>query len=61
VERPLIRSDETLRLERGMNVAVHPGCATATMFVVIGDNYLIEDNGAGECLHQTPKRVFELT
>jgi hypothetical protein len=44
-----------------MNVAVHPGHGTATVFVVIGDNYLIEDNGPGECLHETPKRVFELT
>jgi hypothetical protein len=24
VERPLIRGDETMRLEAGMNLAVHP-------------------------------------
>jgi len=60
IERPLIRSDETMSLEKGMNMSVHPAYATSSMFAHICDNYLIEKNGVGECLHKTPKQVFEL-
>lgn len=60
VERPLVRSDEPMTLENGMNMAVHPSYATSSLFVVICDNYLVEPDGAGGCLHKTPKRVFEL-
>jgi len=60
VERPLIRSDETMTLEAGMNLAVHPGFATESIFAVICDNYIVEDGGVSECLHRTEKRLFEL-
>jgi Xaa-Pro aminopeptidase len=60
VERPLIRDDETMSIEEGMNVAVHPGHASGSMFAVICDNYMIEANGPGECLHKTEKKVFEV-
>lgn len=60
IERPLIRSDETMNLEKGMNMSVHPAYATSSMFAHICDNYLVEGNGASECLHKTPKRIFEL-
>ena len=60
VERPLIRSDESMSLEVGMCLAVHPGYETPSIFAVICDNYLIEAAGPGECLHATPKRIFEL-
>jgi Xaa-Pro aminopeptidase len=60
IERPLIRSDETMNLEKGMNMSVHPSYATSSMYAHICDNYLIEENGVSECLHQTPKRIFEL-
>jgi len=60
VERPLIRADETMRIEPHMNLAVHPGYETSAIFAVICDNYLIESDGPGECLHRTPKQVFEL-
>ena len=42
-----------------MNLAVHPGYETASIFAVICDNYLIESDGPGACLHKTPKRIFE--
>jgi Xaa-Pro aminopeptidase len=61
VERPLIRRDETMELAAGMNLAVHPGFETPSVLGVICDNYLIGPNGAGECLHRTEKRIFELT
>jgi len=60
IERPLIRPDETMNLEKGMNMSVHPAYATNSMFAHICDNYLVEENGASECLHQTPKQIFEL-
>jgi len=60
VERPLIRGDETMTLEAGMNLSVHPGYETPSIFAVICDNYLIEADGPGACLHKTPKRVFEI-
>ena len=47
VERPLIRADETMAIEEHMNLAVHPGYETASIFAVICDNYLIEAGGPG--------------
>jgi Xaa-Pro aminopeptidase len=60
IERPLIRSDETMNLEKGMNMSVHPSYATTLMYAHICDNYLVEEDGASECLHKTPKQIFEL-
>jgi Xaa-Pro aminopeptidase len=60
VERPLVRCDETMTIEEHMNFAVHPGYETPSIFAVICDNYLIESDGPGACLHKTPKQVFEV-
>jgi Xaa-Pro aminopeptidase len=60
VERPLIRRDETMPLEVGMCLAVHPGYETPSLFAVICDNYLMEADGPSECLHRTGKKIFEL-
>ena len=60
VERPIVRSDETMPLDEGMNMAVHPAFATSSTFSVICDNYLIERDGPSECLHGTPKEIFEV-
>jgi Xaa-Pro aminopeptidase len=60
VERPLVRFDETMALEENMNLAVHPGYQTASLFAVICDNYLIGRDGPSECLHRTEKKVFEV-
>jgi Xaa-Pro aminopeptidase len=60
VERPLIRADETMAIEETMNLAAHPGYETPSIFAVICDNYLIGPDGPGECLHKTPKQVFEV-
>jgi len=60
VERPLIRSDETMTIEAGMNLAVHPGYETDSVFAVICDNYIVESTGPGACLHRTPKQIFEV-
>ena len=60
VERPLIRADETMRLQANMNLAVHPGYETERLFAVICDNYMVEEAGPSACLHVTQKQVFEL-
>jgi Xaa-Pro aminopeptidase len=60
VERPLIREDETMVIEGGCNLAIHPTHATRSMCAHICDNYLIDHDGSTSCLHQTPKRIFEL-
>jgi Xaa-Pro aminopeptidase len=60
VERPLIRADETMRVEEHMNFAVHPGYETGSIFAVICDNYFIEAGGPSACLHNTPKQIFEV-
>jgi Xaa-Pro aminopeptidase len=60
VERPLIRQDDDMELRQGMCLAVHPGYETPSLFAVICDNYVIEENGVGECLHQTKKQIFEV-
>jgi Xaa-Pro aminopeptidase len=60
VERPLLRADETMTIAENMNLAVHPGYETPSIFAVICDNYLIGSGGPGACLHKTPKQVFEL-
>lgn len=60
VERPLIRADETMAIENGCNLAIHPTHATKTMCAHICDNYLIDTDGGGSFLHRTPKQIFEL-
>jgi Xaa-Pro aminopeptidase len=60
VERPLIRADETMPIEADMSFAVHPTYESPSIFAVICDNYLIGPDGPGECLHKTPKQIFEL-
>jgi Xaa-Pro aminopeptidase len=60
VERPLIRNDEDMTIEEHMVIVCHPGILNERMFVHNTDVYLIEAQGASECLHQTPKKVFEL-
>ena len=55
-----MRADETMVLEENMNLAVHPGYETNSIFAVICDNYLVGAKGPTECLHKTPKQLFEI-
>ena len=56
----MLRADETMVIEANMNFAVHPGYETPSMWTTICDNYIVEENGVGECLHKTEKKVFEV-
>jgi Xaa-Pro aminopeptidase len=60
VERPLIRNDEPMHIEEHMAIVVHPGILNERMFVHNTELYLIEKNGPGDCLHRTPRQIFEL-
>lgn len=60
VERPSLRDDDPLTVERDMNIVVHPTFQTETAYAWICDNYMIEANGVSDCLHRTEKKVFEL-
>jgi Xaa-Pro aminopeptidase len=60
VERPLIRQDETMAIEENMLIVCHPGIHNERMFIHNTDVYLIGPGGPSECLHKTPKEVFEI-
>ena len=60
VERPLIRDDEDMQIASDMLIVCHPGILNERMFVHNTDVYLIGENGPTECLHVTPKQIFEI-
>ena len=59
VERPLIREDESMAIEPGMCFAIHPTIVREGSAAFVCDNFVVTE-GAGEWLHQTPKKVFEI-
>lgn len=60
VERPLIRHDETMEIEKGMNFAVHPGYVTGSVFGIVCDNFFVGEDGTTERLHKTPQTLIEI-
>jgi Xaa-Pro aminopeptidase len=60
VERPLIRSDEPLSIEKDMNIVVHPTYIRGHVLSWVCDNYLIEADGPSERLHRFPEAITEL-
>ena len=58
VERPAIRYDEPMKLQAGMNLAVHPVFSNKKVWITLCDNYLVTENGVGPCLHKTPKEII---
>jgi Xaa-Pro aminopeptidase len=59
VERPLIRSDETMSIAERMNIGIHPMIITRRVLVTAVDNYMTGVDGA-ERLHQSPRTIFEI-
>lgn len=59
VERPLVRNDEPMTIEKNMNIVVHPTYIHAGYSNWLCDNYLIGDNGPGERLHKFPEEIVE--
>jgi Xaa-Pro aminopeptidase len=60
VERPLIRSDEPMSIQKDMNIVVHPTYIRGHVLSWVCDNYLIGPNGPGERLHRFPEAITEL-
>ena len=60
VERPLYLPDETMALQAGMNLTVHPAAVTDTVWANLCDNYIMTKDGPGECIHKTPKKIIEI-
>ena len=60
VERPLIRSDEPMPIEKDMNIVVHPTYIRGGVLSWVCDNYLIGPNGPGERLHRFPEAITEV-
>jgi Xaa-Pro aminopeptidase len=59
VERPLVRADEPMSIEKGMCLAVHPNYALDNLFMIVCDNYIVGANGS-ERIHKTERKVFEV-
>ena len=60
VERPLVRSDEPMTIEKNMNIVVHPTYIHAGYSNWLCDNYLIGEDGPGERLHKFPEEIIEV-
>ena len=60
VERPLIRNDEPMNIEKDMNIVVHPTYIKGGMLTWYCDNWLIGPNGPGERLHHFPEEITEV-
>lgn len=58
VEPPAMLGDETMRIQAGMNMAVHPVAKNKSVYTTLCGNYLVGEQGVGECLHKTPKELF---
>jgi Xaa-Pro aminopeptidase len=58
VERPLVRYDEPMKIQEGMNITIHPGATNATVWTTVCDNYTVTKSGVSECLHKTPKEII---
>jgi Xaa-Pro aminopeptidase len=58
VERPAIRYDESMKVQAGMNLAVHPVWKNSRVWITLCDNYLVTENGVAPCLHKTPKEII---
>jgi len=60
VERPLIRNDEPMAIEKDMNIVVHPTYIHNGFVNWLCDNYFITGNGPGDRLHQFPEVITEV-
>jgi Xaa-Pro aminopeptidase len=58
VERPLIRYDEPMKIQEGMNITIHPAATNATVWATVCDNYIVIEKGVSECLHKIPKEII---
>jgi Xaa-Pro aminopeptidase len=60
VERPLVRNDEPMPIQKNMNIVVHPTYVHRNIASWVCDNYMIEAGGPSERLHHFPEEIVEL-
>ena len=60
VERPLVRFDEPMAIEKNMSIVCHPGYMAEKYMSWICDNYIIGEGGPGECIHKYPQKIIEV-
>ncbi len=60
VERPLVRFDEPLKIQKDMNLVCHPGWVGDGAFNWVCDNYIIGDDGPGASIHEFPQEIIEV-
>ncbi len=60
VERPLIRNDEPMMIEKNMNIVVHPTYIRGHVLSWVCDNYLIDASGPSGRLHHFAEIIIEL-
>jgi len=60
VERPSFQIGEKMKIRAGMNIAPHPVVAAKHATAIVCDNYIVGENGVGECLHKFPREITVL-
>ncbi|MFC1868019.1 M24 family metallopeptidase [Thermodesulfobacteriota bacterium] len=58
VERPFMLRDETMPINAGINMTVHPGAVNDTVWAAVCDNYIVTEDGPGPCIHKTVKEII---
>lgn len=58
VERPFMLADETMKIQAGLNMTIHPAAYNDTVWAAVCDNYIVHEDGPGPCLHRTPKEII---
>ncbi len=60
VERPCLQFDETMKIQVGMNIAVHSTVVSADATAGVCENYIVKKTGEPECLHKTSQKIIAL-
>jgi Xaa-Pro aminopeptidase len=60
VERPLVRFDEPMTIQKNMNITCHPTYLTKRLYGNITDNYFIGDTGVVERVHKFTEELVEV-
>jgi Xaa-Pro aminopeptidase len=60
VERPVVRFDETMTIQKGMNITCHPTYVTKRLYGNITDNYFIGATGVVERVHKFTEQLVEI-
>jgi hypothetical protein len=60
VERPAITLEETMKIQAGMNIAVHPFVISDKASAHTCSNYIVQAKGEPVCLHRTPEKIFTI-